>query len=143
MGPDRTQVDTQWSHPIPGQWRTVPKLLPAQSESLVLPTDLEDYGTTRDLFGSIRDLLNRYLTLFKHQDELLTRWCMASWLPDVLDFVPRLTITRPRFAAAILFRVLRAASRRPVLNEREANRECLEWLKTDVLLTGARMGDGR
>jgi hypothetical protein len=97
------------------KWRTVPKLLPALSESVILPTDLEDYGTTRDLFDSIRDLLGRYLTLFKHQDELLAYWCIASWFPDVLDFIPRLTITGPRSASDLLFRVLRTVSRRPVL----------------------------
>ena len=93
----------------------VPKLPPALSESLLLPTDLEDYGTTRNLFHSIRDLLKRYVTLSKNQDELLAYWCLASWFPDALDFIPRLTITGPRFAADSLFRVLRAVSRRPVL----------------------------
>jgi hypothetical protein len=93
----------------------VPELPPALSESLLLPTGLEDYGSTRDLFNSIRDLLRQYLTLFKNQDELLAYWCIASWFPDVLDFIPRLTITGPRFAADLLFRVLRCVSRRPVL----------------------------
>src|SRR4029077_5425593 len=57
----------------------------------------------------------RYLTLFNHQDEILAYWCIASWFPDVLDFIPRLTITGPRFAADVLFRVLRCVTRRPVL----------------------------
>jgi hypothetical protein len=94
---------------------SVPKLLPTLSESLVLPTDLEDYGTTRDLFDDIRDLLKRYVTMFKNQDELLAYWCVASWFPDALDFVPRLTITGPSFSADVLFQVLRCVSRRPVL----------------------------
>ena len=98
-----------------GKWYTVPKLLPALHRSLLLPTGLADYGTTRDLFESIRDLLNRYLALINNQDEILAYWCIASWFPDVLDFIPRLTITGPRFAAGVLLRLLRCVSRRPVL----------------------------
>ena len=90
-------------------------LPPTLRDALLLPTDLEDYGTTRDLFNSVRDLLKRHLTLFDHQDELLAYWCIASWFPDAVDFIPRLTITGPRFAADLLLRVLRAVCRRPVL----------------------------
>jgi hypothetical protein len=93
----------------------VPKLLPALSESLLLPTDLEGYGTTRNLFNSIRDLLKRYVTLLKNQDELLAYWCVATWFPDALDFIPRLTITGSRSSADLLFRVLRCVTRRPVM----------------------------
>jgi len=75
---------------------------------------LEDYGITRNLFNSIRDLLKRYSHCLR-QDEILAYWCVASWFPDALDFIPRLTITGLRFSADVLFRVLRCVSRRPVL----------------------------
>lgn len=98
-----------------GRQRDVPTLLPALSESLLLPTELIDYGTTADLFKKISGHLERYLALFKNQSEILAYWCIASWFPDALDFIPRLTITGPRFAADVLFQVLRYVCRRPVL----------------------------
>ena len=91
------------------------KLLPAVRESLILPTGLADYETTRDLFESVRDLLNQYLALINNQDEILAYWCIATWFSDVLDFIPRLTITGPGFAADVLLRVLRCVSHRPLL----------------------------
>ncbi len=97
------------------QWHFVPALAPALYESLLLPTGLTDYGTTRDLYESICDLWQEHLALFRNQCELLTYWCFASWFPEVLRFVPRLTITGPRFAADLLFRMLRGVCRRPVL----------------------------
>ena len=117
-------VEWDWSGPklllresihFLGKRCSVPELLPALKGALLLPTDLEDYGTTRDLFESVRELLNRYLALINQQDEILAYWCIASWFPDVLDFIPRLTITGPGFAADVLLRVLRCVSRRPVL----------------------------
>jgi hypothetical protein len=98
-----------------GRSHVVPTMLPALYDSLLLPTNLTDYGTTRDLFGSICDLLQEHLALFRNQCELLAYWCIASWFPEVLRFVPRLTITGPRFAADLLLRVLRSVCRRPVL----------------------------
>ncbi len=100
---------------INGKSYSVPQLLPALRESLLLPTGLADYGTTRDLFENVRDLLNRYLALINNQDEILAYWCIATWFSDVLDFIPRLTITGPGFAGDVLLRVLRCVSHRPVL----------------------------
>ena len=109
------KLSRQQSVEFLGKRHFVPELLPALKGSLLLPTDLEDYGTTRDLFESVRELLNRYLALINHQDEILAYWCIATWFPDVLDFIPRLTITGPGFTADVLLRVLRCVSRRPVL----------------------------
>lgn len=98
-----------------GRWHFVPMLPPALYESLLLPTGLTDYGSTRDLFESICNLFQEHLALFRNQCEILAYWCFASWFPEVLRFVPRLTITGPRFAADLLFRVVRGVCRRPVL----------------------------
>jgi len=98
-----------------GRWNSVPQLPRVLYDSLLLPTGLEDYGTTRELFERILRLLKRHLTLLENQHKLLAYWCIASWFPDALDFIPRLTITGQRFAADLLFRVLRCVCRRPVL----------------------------
>ena len=98
-----------------GQWHFVPVLVPGLGESLLLPSGLADYGTTRDLFESICDVFEEHLALSRDQCEILAYWCFASWFPEVLRFVPRLTITGHRFAADLLFRVLRGICRRPVL----------------------------
>ena len=84
-------VEWDWSGPklllresihFLGKRCSVPELLPALKGALLLPTGLEDYGTTRDLFESVRELLNRYLALINHQNEILAYWCIASWFPD-------------------------------------------------------------
>ena len=57
--------------------------------------------------ASREPVATEYLALINNQDEILAYWCIASWFPDVLDFIPRLTITGPGFAADVLLRVLR------------------------------------
>jgi hypothetical protein len=98
-----------------GRKHYVPKLPPAVAGSLLLPRWVADYGKTRELFNAIQALLKKHLALPERQCALLTYWCIASWFPDFLDFIPRLTITGPAFAADHLFRVLRCICRRPLL----------------------------
>jgi hypothetical protein len=97
-----------------GRWRHVPQLPPGLQKSLLLPTRLKNYGTTRQLFDDICALLQQHAPLFENQCKLLAYWSLASWFPDFLPFVPRLTITGPPFAADLLLRVLRSVCRRPV-----------------------------
>ena len=93
----------------------IPVLPRALYESMLLPTALGDFRTTGSLFKTVHTFLQKHLILSEKQSALLTYWCIASWFPDVLDFVPRVTITGPRYAAELLFRLLRCVCRRPVL----------------------------
>jgi hypothetical protein len=99
-----------------GRMHRVPVLPPGLRNSLPLPTaELSHYGSTRELFDSISALFQQHALVSEKQNELLTYWSIASWFPDFLPFVPRLTITGPPFAADLLLRVLRSVCRRPVL----------------------------
>jgi hypothetical protein len=98
-----------------GRQHFVPPLPPGLYESMPLPSGIGQYGSTQNLFDNVHSLLQGYLTLSEKQSALLTYWCIASWFPDVVEFVPRLTITGPRYAVDLLFRMLRCACRRPLL----------------------------
>ena len=93
----------------------VPILSAAVDRSLLLPTWMANYGTTYDLFNTVKHLLKKHLGLGDQQCQLLTYWSIATWFPDFLEFVPRLLITGPTFAVDHLFRVMRCVCRRPLL----------------------------
>lgn len=116
----------QWSNTQPkvtygkrieygGRTYYAPQLPAALYDSTVLPSGLRNHGTTKKLFDSIRGLLQTYLMLSEKQSALLTHWCIASWFPDILQFIPRLTITGPKYAADLLLKTLRCVCRRPIL----------------------------
>jgi len=92
-----------------------PQLPPALYKSILLPTDVGVHYAAREVFDNILTLLKRLPLLSERECQLLTFWCIASWFPDVLHFIPRLTITGPKYAADLLFRMLRTVCRRPVL----------------------------
>jgi hypothetical protein len=92
-----------------------PKLPVGLYETLLLPTYALPYPSTRSLFSAIRSLIIEQLGASVADASLLSYWSMASWFPDVLDFVPRLTVTGPRHAADLVLRLLSGFSRRPVL----------------------------
>jgi hypothetical protein len=98
-----------------GQQYYVPPLPPGLYESMPLPFGWRPYGSSRELFTSIQHFLHGFVMLSEEMSALLTYWCIASWFPDVLDFVPRLTITGSKYAADLLFQMLRCACRRPLL----------------------------
>jgi len=98
-----------------GRKHQVPVLPQVVASSLLLPHWTADYGTTRELFNTIQGLLKEHLALPERQCALLTYWCITTWFPDFLAFIPRLTITGSSFAADHLFRVLRSICRRPLL----------------------------
>jgi len=98
-----------------GRRHHVPQLPPGLQKSLLLPTQFSNYGSARQLFDDICALLQQHASLLENQCKLLTYWCLASWFPDFLPCIPRLTITGPAFAADLLLRVLRTVCRRPVL----------------------------
>jgi hypothetical protein len=98
-----------------GQTHRVPKLPISVANSLILPTGVADYGKTLELFKNIESFLHQHLALSEKQYRLLAYWCIATWFPDFLAFVPRLTVTGEAFAADHFFRVLRCVCWKPIL----------------------------
>jgi hypothetical protein len=83
--------------------------------SLVLPTEIKQFGTTRELFFSIQALLKKHVPLPTRDRSLLTYWAMATWFPEFLPFLPSLAITGTPSAADFLLQTLVAVCRRPIL----------------------------
>jgi hypothetical protein len=108
---DQKNLNTEFQ----GQQHSLPSLPPGLYESMPLASGYKMYGSSRELFTSIQRLFHGFLMLSEETSALITYWCMSSWFPDVLDFVPRLTITGPNYAADLLFRMLRCVCRRPIL----------------------------
>ena len=98
-----------------GRWYLVPKLPSALYRSLILPTQAGAYGSTRELFDSIVDLVRNHALLPEKECSLLAYWSISTCFPDFLPFLPSLTITGPASAADLLLRTLAAVCRRPVL----------------------------
>ena len=82
--------------------------------SLVLPTDVAEYGSTQSLFDSIRVLLSQYAGIPEEQCRLITYWALATWFPDALPFVPCLVLSGHSFVADGVMRLLGRVCRFPV-----------------------------
>ncbi len=126
-----------------GQTYRVPAMPPVLAHSLLLPTDQNRYGTTRDLFYAIQSMLREYVGLPVRQCSLLSYWSLATWFPDRLEYIPRVTVTGPPMAADHLFRVLRCACRRPILlsglNSSTFRSIAIEQLTPTLFIRGARL----
>lgn len=83
--------------------------------SLVLPAHPERFGTARELFNSIVNLLRNHAMLSEKQCSLLAYWSITTWFPDFLPFIPSVVITGPAATADLLLRTLVAVCRRPML----------------------------
>lgn len=75
--------------------------------SMYLPTDVGSYASARGVYQAIYDVLKDCSFLSEQQCELLSFWSLATWFSDRLDFLPRLSISGPRFAAELLFTLLK------------------------------------
>jgi hypothetical protein len=99
---------------VDGYYKKVPSFPEGLKRSLLLPTALAPYEDTRDLFGSIHSRLQGWVRLSETQAALLTYWSLATWFPEYLNFVPRLTITGPRLAADSLLQALHSVCCKPI-----------------------------
>jgi hypothetical protein len=99
---------------VDGVYRSAPSFPDGLKKSLLLPTALVPYGSTSDLFRSIQSRLRGWVRLSEMQAALLTYWCLATWFPEYLSFVPRLTITGPRLAADALIQALHSVCCKPI-----------------------------
>jgi hypothetical protein len=84
-------------------------------ESLILPSGVQQFRTTRALFDDISSLLNKQITLPTKDCSLLVYWAIATWFTEDLAFVPTVVISGPASIADILLRTLVAVCRRTLL----------------------------
>jgi hypothetical protein len=98
-----------------GRWHYVPQMSLALSQSLILPTSVQEFESDRDLIDSIVALLRKHVMIPNKKCLLLAHWSIATWFPDFLPFIPSVVITGPAPAADMLLRTLAAVCRRPVL----------------------------
>jgi len=103
------------------------------SHSLVLPTKLQMFGSTRDLFFSVQALLKKHVPMPTRDQSLLTYWAMSTWFPEFLPCLPSLVITGASSAADVLLQTLVAVCRRPILLA-EANPAALRALPLGELM---------
>jgi len=91
-----------------------PSMPSAVYKSVRLASEVADYQSAREVFNAVYDVLQNCSALFKPQSELLTFWSIASWFQDSLDFLPRITVSGPRYAADLLFTLLTYVCRRAI-----------------------------
>jgi hypothetical protein len=84
-------------------------------ESLMLPTNVKSFQTTRELFDGIVALLQKHVMLPTKECSLLAYWAIATWFTDYLPFLPRVVVSGPASTADLLLRTLATVCRRPVL----------------------------
>jgi hypothetical protein len=107
-------------------WGEMQKLPPRLCNSLILPRNIREYGSTRELVESIVALLRSHTPLAEKDCSLVAYWSIATWFLDFLPFLPSLVITGSALAADRLLRTLGAVCRRPL---------ALADLSSAVLLT--------
>jgi len=107
-------------------WGEMQKLSPRLCRSLILPRDIREYGSTRELVDSIVALLRSHAPLAEKDCSLVAYWSIATWFLDCLPFLPSLIVTGSALAADRLLRTLAAVCRRPL---------ALADLSSAVLLT--------
>ena len=74
--------------------------------SIHLPSDVAEYQSARQVFDAVYEVLQNCSALSRQQCELLTFWCIATWFYDAWDFLPRVTVSGPPFAADLLLTLL-------------------------------------
>jgi hypothetical protein len=90
-------------------------LLEPLFESVILPSGLEQFRTTRELFDDISALLHQQVIIPSEDCSLLAYWAIATWFTEHLAFVPSVVISGPASTADVLLRTLVAVCRRPLL----------------------------
>ncbi len=94
---------------------TVPQLPAPIYNAMHLPANVTSDFSAHQVFEGIRRVLRGCPALSDQQCELLSFWCMATWFADQMDFIPRMTITGPRYAADLLLALLSRVCRRAIL----------------------------
>lgn len=107
-----------------------------------LPNDVAGYQSAREVFDAVYSVLQRCSALSRQQCELLTFWCIASWFEESLDYIPRVTLTGPRYAADLLFTLLSYVCRKAIqlvgINSGVLKQIDMERLRPTLLIYLAR-----
>ena len=105
-------------------------------ERIPFPTGTADFGSTSDLFATIKLVIKGQTHLSDADCALLTLWVFASWLHVALPLAPGLAITGSADEADVLLRTLRAICYHPVLlvGVTSATLESIRWRLNPTLL---------
>jgi len=98
-----------------GESYRVPESSASIYDGMYLPTNVTTDFSAHQVFEGICRVLRGCPALSNQQCELLSSWCLATWFADLMDFIPRMTITGPRYAADLLFPLLGRVCRRAIL----------------------------
>ncbi len=93
----------------------VPQLPAPIYDAMYLPSNVTSDFSAHQVFEGVCRVLRGCPALSGQQCELLSFWCLATWFADRMDFIPRMTITGPRYAADLLFSLLSRVCRRAIL----------------------------
>lgn len=104
-----------WECTYNGQHYTVPRLPGPVYDAMHLPTHVTTDFAAHQVFEGLCRVLRGCPALSDQQCELLSFWCLATWFADEMDFIPRMTITGPRYAVDLLFALLSRVCRRAIL----------------------------
>ena len=75
-----------------------------------------EYGSTRNLFGRVLDLITQHLEIREASGRLLTLFVFTTWFPDRLSMAPGLAIVGPARSAGVqALKLLRSLCRRSLL----------------------------
>jgi hypothetical protein len=84
-------------------------------QAVRFPSGAAEYGSAEELFTNIASLLQQWMGLDEAPAAGVALWIRSSWLPELYSSPPVLCITGSERLAVLLFRLLRALCRHPLL----------------------------
>jgi hypothetical protein len=108
-------------------------------KGIPFPTGKQDYGTTGELFATIKLAIAEQTQLSDENSALLTFWAFSTWFQDVLPLAPGLTITGWAHEGDVVLRALRAFCYHPILvaGVTSATLNDINWERKPTLLISA------
>jgi hypothetical protein len=93
-----------------------PELDESLRRAIRFPSDVKEFGTSKQLLAQMRIPFERYIGLTSPESALLTAWVCSSWFSDCLSCPPMLVIFGPETDRAItLLRLLSCVCRRSLV----------------------------
>ena len=92
-----------------------PYLAPGLSQAVRFPSSAAEYSSDEDLLTKIASLLQQWMGFDETAAAGVTLWLRSSWLPELYLSPPLLYITGSEKLAVLLFRLLRALCRHPLM----------------------------
>jgi hypothetical protein len=103
---------------------------------LPFPTRRQEYGTTGELFATIKLAIVEQTYLSDENSALLTYWIFSTWCQDILPLAPGLAITGWAHEGDLILRILKAFCYHPALvaGITSATLKDLPWERKPTLL---------